>query len=383
MAARVAAYDDAMAKGLGEAEALRRSQDVLNFTMRGDHAAMKFLASTVPFLNARMQGLYRTGRGLRENPASVLLRGGLIAAASIALWSINKDDPEYQQKEDWDKNYAWQFKIGPGEWFRLPKPFEFGAFFATLPEMIMDYMDNGDQKQFADALSANILNQLKFNPVPALVQPIIDLYANKDHFTGRPIVSPAEQGVSAPNQYGPNTSPTMIGLGQTLGISPDQAEYLVHGYGAALGGYLLAASDMVGQALGISGERADRRLSQYPVISRFLHEDPTSENRWKTALYDMEREINQMRGDVQKMRNGPEAAAYARENAAKLALYPAVKSLTANLATLRHAMVQVSQDPNLSGADKRIKLDELTAAQNRVAAQVRPLLRRYEGLPIQ
>jgi hypothetical protein len=106
---RIAIYDAAIAKGLGPAEALRQSQDLLNFSMRGDNKAINFFLDTVPFLNARVQGLYKLGRAAVENPKTMLLRGGMLTAAALALWSINKDNPEYQKLEEWDKQYATHF----------------------------------------------------------------------------------------------------------------------------------------------------------------------------------------------------------------------------------------------------------------------------------
>ena len=39
----------------------------LDFTMRGSSSAVQFLIHTIPFLNARMQGLYKLG-GTAVNP---------------------------------------------------------------------------------------------------------------------------------------------------------------------------------------------------------------------------------------------------------------------------------------------------------------------------
>jgi hypothetical protein len=56
---RIAVFKAVLAKGGSVAEAAYQARDVLNFSMRGDFAAMRWLTETVPFMNARIQGLYR------------------------------------------------------------------------------------------------------------------------------------------------------------------------------------------------------------------------------------------------------------------------------------------------------------------------------------
>ena len=57
------------------------------------------------------------------------------AAASVGLWLLNKDDERYKDLEDWDKDANHHIFIGdgPNDHLVIPKGFEVGAIFSTIP----------------------------------------------------------------------------------------------------------------------------------------------------------------------------------------------------------------------------------------------------------
>ena len=77
---RMAIYEAAKKKGASDAEAAYQAMDLMDFSMRGDWAATRFLIGTVPFLNARVQGLSRLARGAMDTPKGFLIKGGALAA---------------------------------------------------------------------------------------------------------------------------------------------------------------------------------------------------------------------------------------------------------------------------------------------------------------
>nr|WP_330163160.1 LPD38 domain-containing protein [Yersinia frederiksenii] len=97
----------------------------------------------LPFFNARMQGLSKLGRAIKENPREVLKRGGMITAASLALMALNWDDKRYEELQDWDKDTYWHVWIGD-QHVRFPKPFEIGLMFGTLPERFVRALGGKD-----------------------------------------------------------------------------------------------------------------------------------------------------------------------------------------------------------------------------------------------
>jgi hypothetical protein len=385
---RLALYNAVKARGGTEADAITAAQDLLPFSQRGDHIAMRTLIDTVPFFNARVQGLYRLYRGARETPTAFLVRGGIMTAAALALWAANQDDERYQALEDWDKQSYFHFFLGDGsEWWhhlRLPSPFETGAVFAKIPEMLMDYAKDGRTKQLRDAFLSNLTSQLQLSPIPQLLHPLLDVYANKEHFTGRPIVSAREEHLLPEEQYGPRTSQAMIALGQTFGVSPDQAQALVRGYGGTVATYLLAASDALAEATGLTKPSATKRLDQMPIVASFVRQEPAMSTRWMQEFYEMKKEVDQVHATIQKFRKEGDTQGVKRlveAHPAALSTYPAAAKIGEHLGKMRQAMAQVNASTTLTPDQKRQRLDVLMAQINRVAAQTAPLVRRYESQP--
>jgi hypothetical protein len=65
---------------------------------------------------------------------------------TIANWWRNKDDPDYQALEPWEKRANWYFKTPytKSGWVVFPKPELLGTIFATLPEEIADHAYHRD-----------------------------------------------------------------------------------------------------------------------------------------------------------------------------------------------------------------------------------------------
>ena len=92
---REAVYEAAIKAGKSHAQAAFEAKDLMDFSMVGSSKLMQFLVDVLPFFNARMQGLGKLGRAIRNNPRQIAMRGGMIAAASLALLAMNWDDDRY------------------------------------------------------------------------------------------------------------------------------------------------------------------------------------------------------------------------------------------------------------------------------------------------
>jgi hypothetical protein len=70
---------------------------------------------------------------------------------------------------------------------RIPKAFEVGALFGTIPVMTIDAIRQETGEDFAQALRHIFLSTFAFNPVPQGVLPILEVVGNYDAFRGAPI----------------------------------------------------------------------------------------------------------------------------------------------------------------------------------------------------
>jgi hypothetical protein len=252
---RIALYTKLKDQGYDHLTASFMARDLLDFSMQGSWGAFRYLTQIVPFLNARIQGLYKLGRDgvsptarvfyntltgkesdmddKRKASSFSVVTGGVILA-SLALYFAFKDDDEYKKRTDWDRDNFWWFRVpGMDYALRIPKPFEIGAF-GTLAERVAEQLfdETSEGKQLENSLRRMIGDTFALNPTPQMFKPLIDLYANKDSFTGAPIESAGMERLSKEERKTDNTSPLAIALSgvsnlflPTKGeISPVQAD---------------------------------------------------------------------------------------------------------------------------------------------------------------
>jgi hypothetical protein len=152
--------------------ALNAREVSTDFGMRGGAEAIQAWTAIVPFMNPAMQGIYKTARVLsgadgRQVQMKAAVVGSAMALVSIALALKNSDEDWYNRLEEWEKTVYWHFKLG-GEIWRVPKPFEYGMLFASVPEAIalrVSEREGGEdfKKRMLQAIS--IVFQLGCHPV--------------------------------------------------------------------------------------------------------------------------------------------------------------------------------------------------------------------------
>lgn len=278
---RVAIYQAALRSGKTPLQAAFEAKDIMDFSMGGDWATIQWLVQSVPFFNARLQGLYRLGRGARENPVAFAFKGFLLTMAGMSLWLKFRDDERYKRLEDWDKDAYFHFWIGEHHW-RIPKGFEIGAIFNTIPERAMEYVwsnENDAGRTLLKRMGHMISETFAMNPIPQTIQPIAELASNENWFTQRKIESPWEEKRLSPDRYRYYTSPTMIELAAKMPqmetvmngkiSSPLHLQNLWNGYTGTLGRYALMGADIIMRETLDYPVPPEMPLERWPVISRF------------------------------------------------------------------------------------------------------------------
>jgi hypothetical protein len=397
---RVAVYEQARRQGLSEGEAIDRARDMLDFSTHGagplDESkfnAPLFLTQTIPFLNARWQGLSRTYRGLTgPDRNSILLRGALITAATLALWDMNKDDPEWQRKEDWDRQYAWQIPLGGGKWARLPRHFELGALFGSIPEMMAEYLyGNISGREAMQGALGLIGNVFKFDPIPVAIRPALEVLTNRDLYTGAPIINERGPQVLPSQQFGPSTSQTVIAGTQAVNqvspheFAPANIQHLINGYLAGWGTYITTASDYLGEKAGILPETAGP--AEPPVLGRFYHETPEPSNRIMTTYYDLRGAFDQVGNSIKDAEKNSNIA-LANQIRAQHPEFsePTQKAMDkagTELSRIHSVYQRIQMNPAMTADQKTQARDNYYSQRDKLLDTLKPLLRQAEGLPAQ
>ncbi len=403
---RLAEYKMARAKGIGPRRAALLSREIsTDFAMRGSHQVARFLAISVPFLNARMQGNYRLKRqgDYRTMAISFAMRGAAMMAAGLALYALNKDDERYRDLPEDIKDLYWVIYYGPGEddYFLIPKPFEAGMLFGTMPERMMQLSEDEDGEEFVDAMLWIAMQAFAMDMTPQPFQPLLDLERNKD-FTGAPIVPFYLENVEPSEQFTWYTTETAKAAGKALGISPIKLEHMINGYFGSAGTYALAASDAMIRAatdewMDVHGEHPTRgetwkeNIVVKGLVDWAVNEGPPRRTKSVSDLYDMVREAEKVANTMALMQKRQSADAELYITDPNNQFYQLLVRSPENqlgqppLAATRQAMNEVRQamdlirmDKRMTGDEKRVELWNLVRKRNELAKTVMQEIRRAE-----
>jgi len=336
-------------------------------------------------MNARLQGLYKLGRAAKENPARVGYVTGAIAMASLALLMAYEDDDDWKKREDWDRDNYWWFKFG-GVAYRLPKPFELGAI-GTIAERTYELAFNKEMtlKRFGGRMADIVSQQFSMSPVPQLAKPLVDMYANQDSFTGRPIETMGMERLRKRDRYTSSTSyaarfvgmlglpdPLQLAQGRYEAVSPVQADSLIRGYFGWLGTMLTTAADYGIRPLVGGPEKPSMQLRDVFLAGQFMEGLPSTQSRYVTDFYKHAKEVELAygsyrqalkQGDVKKAK---EILADEGDKIRKYRLVEAVKRRESEL----NAKIRQVEASGASGPLKRSMLDRLQAQKDQFARRV-------------
>ena len=380
---RRAQYNSYINQGLSEMEATLMSLESMNFNKRGASPSVHMANSLIPFFNAQIQGLnvlYKAMTGkLPFNEKlkiqkKILLRGGMIAAGTLAYASMMQDDEAYKNATPEQKYGNWFIRVpGVEEPVRLPIPFEIGYIFKALPEALYNSMvdEHGSEeavKAFGSILKQVIPGGTSYG-IPQAMRPAIEAGLGKSFYTGRDILSAQEKGLLPEDQFRENTSEVSKTIGRVAGVSPVILDGLVQGYTGAMG---LAFVQAVGLGLTKSEgpEAAVKRLSNMPVVGSAFQ--PNDAGAIINRVYDRMNEFKKVENSVESLMNrGYKAEAMELLNtrgneyaAAEIADY---YTTTMRELTQYENAIKAS---NAAPEQKRQQLDEIRKLKTRFATTV-------------
>lgn len=375
---RATLYAQLRAQGMNHADASLQARDLMDFSMQGSFTTVRFLAQVVPFLNARLQGMYKLGRAAKEDPARFGAVLGATALFSLALLAAYSDDDDWKKREEWDRNNFWWFKFG-GTAFRIPKPFEIGAI-ATLAERGFELAFDKEMtgKRFRQQVLQLLGDNLSMNPVPQLVKPIMDVYANKNSFSGRPIETMGMEKLKSEYRFSDRTSMTaraastglnaVTGLVGAEALSPVQIDHMLRGYFGWLGSFVVGAADVVARPA--AGQPAQATPDYWKVASGgMIAKLDDAPSRYVSSMYEQAREIEQAYGTwraLLKQGKSEEAAEFFQDNRSEITKFKRIERIKRAEAKLNER-VKVIERSNMSADEKRALIRTLRDQKDRVA----------------
>ncbi|MEW6385894.1 MAG: strawberry notch-like NTP hydrolase domain-containing protein [Thermodesulfobacteriota bacterium] len=288
---RFSIYKQAREKGLSHAEAIHEARrTTLDYSRVGGHPAVRYLGMIIPFFNASIQGIDKMASELAgPNRKAVLKRLTMLTAISLLVWAFASRDKRYKELEDWEKNYFWHLPLGEdGPMLRIPKPFEAGILFGSVPERMMEWA-LGQKPDMAATMKA-VWEAAMPEVVPTIARPLLEMKANYDYFRGRPIEDVAMQRLPVSMRAKPWTTETAKAFsrhfGEPLGISPVMMEHFIRTLGGGLGAnYFLPGVDLALRKAGVWEDipkPAQDAIQQIWGVRAFFTRTPTG-NRAKSV----------------------------------------------------------------------------------------------------
>lgn len=380
---RAALYEQMIAKGYSHADASFAARDLLDFTMQGRWPVIRFLTQSVPFMNARIQGLYKLGRAAKEDPRRMGYVVGGVALASLALLWAYGDDEDWKKREDFDRDNSWWFKIGSTA-FRIPKPFEIGAI-GTIAERAWELGTDKEMtaSRFGKRAADIIFQQFALNPVPQIVKPLMDVYSNKDAFTARPIESMGMERLRPQDRVTDRTSNvarflgamglpdiSQLPMGRYAPLSPVQIDYLIKGYFGWMGTAALTATNYLTAPIDGRGEKPDLKLRDTFIAGNFAESLPSGSSRYLTQMYEQSKEVEQAYASYHAaLKSGDVEGAQKilADDGDKIRKYRTVEAEKKQVSQINTQIKRIEANKALSGEAKRMRIDALEQQRNQAA----------------
>jgi hypothetical protein len=276
-ATRLGEYKLAKAAGFSDVAASFLGREVAtDFGMKGSSRILNFLSRNTMFLNAGLQGLYRTGRlffegSIKDRARVVGTIGATIIAPEIYLYYTNKDLKEYKALDERVKqlNYCIPTFKDDGRFdgfIYIPKPYDLGFFANAAVAMIKGVEAKSAGPGVATNYFLSSLSQIIPGlPIPQVIRPAAELYFNKNFYMGTPVLSTYEKPLIDKLAVRPSTRKLAVSISNWLsntrginidltkknqqfegteqkeapfGLNPIKIDYLIRAYATGLFGYI-------------------------------------------------------------------------------------------------------------------------------------------------
>lgn len=418
-----------------------------DYLRKGSAATIQAIRQIATFWSANLVSWDQLYRGLtdtRKVPGTNLRKWQLttmkalawITAPSLLLWLINHDDPDYQEMPRWQRDLFWLIKIprgwvdvapdfltadvgdtGAGRaaldrlalrrlqpfaetghedyvWLRIPKPFQLGIMFSSIPERILDWAVDQDGQGVREAVTYFVgidptlerkgLGQRIQDfwssdvgtlviPDVQVVMPFVENFGNYSRFLERPIVSRSRERLEPWLQHSEYTSEVAKALGRTLNYSPAKIENLIQSWTGGMGQYGLDFAEWAGGMAGVipQQDRPSRGYPNMPFLRSFFA-NPAGFTSATTERFYAEWELSQRAYNtyLSNRRTGhPLTEWHYDANESRILNYRWLESRRQVMNELRDRADVIAEDTSLSRRQRQALIDELGQEYIQVAQE--------------
>lgn len=388
-------YQEYLKNGIAAPEAVRRAAlDSRNATVDfGVHGSKTTAVRLITaFWNAQIQGYDNLVRSFAKDPMGTSARAtAMITVPSVLLYFANRDDDEYFQLPQWERDMFWHVKMPESlpwvhdKWMRFPKPFDLGYQFGSSVERFLQFLDNDDKKA-VDSLAANYLtkNFGDLVPLPTAFRPIAENAINKSFLRNRPIESRGMADIAPEYRIQPGTSDFAAKLGGWLGYSPIKIDNLIRGY---LGGLGRVGTDLGDAAVNLNSGRPllpteggffDPRdiPGLRGLFSQFPRQTESVDKLYEIA--DQMREAEYTRAHLRQTMQLDDLGDWIEHKALMLGMKKPVDRLLSQVKVLREMRDMILRDRTMSSNERAEQLDSISRAMMGLAQMSQPMSKILE-----
>lgn len=372
--------------------ALEAREGTLDFGRSGKHG--RYVNRYIPFFNASIQGVDKIVRSFQNAPVltsikclsaitlpSILLTGYYLFAAP------DDDRNEYLEIPQWQKDMYWCFKVGDN-WWRLPKPFEIGYVFGSIPERFMTWtykQELPEGKEIFDTVGG-LVNS--FSPItdvggfmPPVLRVAVENIANYNFFTGRELYPKYLDQLEPAERKRKYTSETAQLIGQKFNISPAKIENALSGSIGTSAKYVTDAGDfLINSVKQYNGEEINEKpssLNDIPVIRSFVVREPQGyQTKSINDFFDTYKKLEQ-KNKTYKKKKGEERHTYYEKNAQSIKAFKRMENYYDRMKDINKRIDKIYENKHLTGEEKTERIQPLASRISAIAFEANAWYKEY------
>jgi hypothetical protein len=376
-----------------KATAIERAFEIINFKRSGASGNVQILRQVIPFFGAYLQAqnvVYKTLMGKSISPSQkkeaqriLLSNAAKIAALGFIYTALVSDDEDYQKM---DPTIRDRHLVIPGTSFMLPLRTDIFLFPKLTSEYAYQYLTDAgytDGKKMRRGMADAVANAILSPTVaPQVAKPALEVLANYNTFTGRPIIGQGLENLPTAQQYSNYTSELAKILGKAGVIAPVNIDHLIRGYFGTTGGLGLAATSWAingGKDIPAPEKTMQDALATFPGLSAFFYREYGSAA--KNDFYELRTEVDKAMNGFNRMKKRgqvEEAKEFMEEKKDLLAVRSQVNNINNQLAKIRARENEIYELPasKMSAEQKGAEIKKLRELENRALERVYDLRQR-------
>lgn len=396
MAARAVVYENTLKEvnpTTGEkytpGEAALRAQMMLNYQHRGTSPLLRTLLATIPFVNTKLQSEWRLvdalqGKvpGLSKEKAKTILAGKVLKMALLtAAYAMTRTgDDDYEEASDENRNRNFLINVG-GIPLRIPVAPEYLVIKTGMEQLTRKAIDAEfySDRKLGHAVASSLGGLLlgASDVTPAIIRPLLENMTNYSFFNDRALVGQGLQNLDVNLQKVEGQTSELAKFisnqlqavgGNTVNVSPIKIDNLINGIFGTMGRDVIFLTNQLADA--IQGtERPDLKPNQYFEVGTAFYD--TKGGQRKADYYELRDKVSTAYSSYLRLqKTDPEAArAYMQENRQLIAMRSPIEAIGNRLEQLRAQRNRIIADKQMSGEEKRAKLDRITEMENQIVTE--------------